>query len=161
MRGATSRREALGALAAILALSGARRAGAADYASAQEALAAIEGFERDVDACLRRLQRSIPGARRMCESFARDRERHRTRRARVRSRLGLAPAGAAPDVPEAPQAPLAMVREAQSALVYAHAEALPTLQDGISVGLLMGDMVDLARQLTVIDLWIEAEEARA
>jgi hypothetical protein len=57
-------------------------------------------------------------------------------------------------------APLAALREAQSALVYAHAEALPTLDDGVSVGLLLGDLVDLARHLTVIDLWIEAEDAR-
>ncbi len=155
-----SRRELLGAAAAATALAGARRASAADYASAGEALSAIEAFEAEVDGQLRRLQRVQPAARRMLDSFGRDRERHRAHRARVRRRLGLADAGP-PAVSEAATAPLPDVRAAQSALVYAHAEALPTLGDVVSVGLLMADLVDLARHLTLLDLWIEAEAARA
>jgi len=130
-----------------------------DYASADDALGAIEGFEADVDRYLLRLHRTVPAARAMIESFRRDRERHRTHRVRVRRRLGLG-ASATAAASEAREAPLDLVREAQSTLVYAHAEALPTLDDSVSVGLLLGDMVDLARQLTVIDLWIEAEAAR-
>jgi hypothetical protein len=154
-----SRREWLVAAGGLAALVPARRAAAADYASAAEALSSIEGFEAAVHGLLQRLHLAIPAARRMVESFRRDRERHREHRARVRRRLGLAaPAATAPA--ESAEAPLSALREAQSALVYAHAEALPTLHDSVSVGLLMADMVDLARHLTVIDLWIEAEAAR-
>lgn len=153
-----SRRRLL-AGAAALALCP-RRARAADYASAAEALAAIEAFEADVDAYLLRLADAVPASRPMVESFQRDRARHRARRARVRRRLGLqAAAAVAPAA--APAAPLSALREAQSALVYAHAEALPALNDSVAAGLLLGDLVDLARHLTVIDLWIEAEAERA
>jgi hypothetical protein len=155
-----SRRGLLGAAAALIAVGGARRAHAADYTSAIEALSAVEGFEAEVERYWLRLHRIVPGSRPMLESFGRDRERHRAHRARVRRRLGLGPS-ASPAASEAPAAPLAAVREAQSALVYAHAEALPTLNDAVSVGLLIGDMVDLARHLTLVDLWIEAEATRA
>jgi len=153
-----SRRELLGGAAALALF--APRARAADYASASEALAAIEGFEAEVDGYLQRLRSSVPAARAMLDGFRRDRERHHRRRARVRRRLGLPPAQVAP-AGEAGVAPLPALREAQSRLVYAHAEALPTLNDSVSVALLLGDLVDLARHLTVIDLWIEAEDARA
>lgn len=159
MSEAVSRRQLLAALA-LLACSHAGRARAAEYASAKDALEAIEGFEVVVDRYLLRLHRMVPASRAMIESFRRDRERHRSHRERVRRRLGLGYAAIAAASGEAPAAPLDVVREAQSALVYAHAETLPTLDDSVSVGLLMSDMADLARQLTLIDLWIEAEAAR-
>jgi hypothetical protein len=45
--------------------------------------------------------------------------------------------------------------------VHAHAEGLPALRDRAAVDLLARHMVDVAAQLTVIDLWIEAEEGDA
>jgi hypothetical protein len=131
----------------------------ADYASADEALAAIEGLEADVERFLLRLERTVASSRPLVASFRRDRDRHRGHRARVRRRLGL-PSSEAAAASEAPDAALPALREAQSALVYAHAEALPALGDAVSVSLLLEDMVDLARHLTVIDLWIESEAAR-
>jgi hypothetical protein len=154
-----SRREWLAAAAAAVALCGAPPARAADYASAAEALDAIDAFEVDVERYCLRLAHVAPAARPMLSSFARDRERHREHRRRLRERLGVSPASSAA-ASEAPSAALDVVREAQSALVYAHAESLPTLNDAVGVGLVMGDMVDLARHLTLFDLWIEAEAAR-
>jgi hypothetical protein len=155
-----SRRALLGAsLGTTVSTALARPALGADYASAAEALAAIDGLEADVERFLLRLERSVPAARAMAASFRRDRDRHRGHRARVRRRLGL-PSSETAAAAEAPAAPLPALRDAQSALVYAHAEALPALGDAIAVSLLLGDLVDLARHLTVIDLWIESEEAR-
>jgi len=131
----------------------------ADYASADEALAAIEGLEAEVERFLLRLERTAASSRPLVASFRRDRDRHRSHRARVRRRLGL-PSSETAAASEAPDAALPALREAQSALVYAHAEALPALGDAVSVSLLLEDMVDLARHLTVIDLWIESEAAR-
>lgn len=45
--------------------------------------------------------------------------------------------------------------------MHAHAEGLPALRDRAAVDLLARHMVDLAGQLTVIDLWIEREEGDA
>lgn len=155
-----SRRRALGLGAATLLVGVVSRpAAAADYTSAAEALDAIEGFEVEVARHFLRLRRTVPAARVMIDSFRRDHERHRRHRERVRRRLGLALSAAAA-ASEAAASPLDAVREAQAALVYAHAEGLPAVGDQVSVGLLLGDLVDLARHLTVIDLWIEAEAAR-
>lgn len=159
MTGRLSRRDLLRGAAALVALAGGQPAGAAEYASAADALAAIAGFETDVDRYLLRLHRTVPTARRMIDSFRRDRARHQADRARVARRLGLAHA-ASVAASEAATAPLDAVREAQAALVYAHAEALPTLGGAPAVGILMGNMIDLARHLTLLDLWIEAEAAR-
>jgi hypothetical protein len=52
---------------------------------------------------------------------------------------------------------LAALREAQQALVHAHAEGMPALGDRFAVDVLTHHMVDLSRHLTVIDLWIETE----
>jgi hypothetical protein len=155
-----SRRGLLGtSLGTLASLALPRSARGTDYASADEALAAIEGLEADVERFFLRLQRTLPRARAMIASFGRDRERHRRDRARVRRRLGL-PWSETAAASEAAEASLQALRDAQSALVYAHAEALPAIGDAVGVGLLLGDLVDLARHLTVIDLWIETEAAR-
>ncbi len=44
--------------------------------------------------------------------------------------------------------------------MHAHAEGLPALGDAGAVAVLARHMVDASRHLTVIDLWIEAEDVR-
>jgi hypothetical protein len=152
------RRAFLKAAAWPLALSAAD-AGAVDYAGPQEVLAAIERLEDEVDARLSAVARAAPGAAKFAASVHRDRARHRERRAQVRRWLRLstgAPAGAAAEA----DASLEGLRAAQQALVHAHAEGLPALGDRRAVDQLAADMVDLARQLAVIDLWLELEEQR-
>ena len=135
------------------------RADATDDASAADALAAIDGFEADVAARLRRLNTAAPQARAMIASFLADHERHRAERAPLRRRLGLAPALALGDAVSG-AASLDGLRAQQEALVYAHAEGLPALGDALAVDALAKHMIDLSRQLTVLDLWIEAEGER-
>jgi hypothetical protein len=85
--------------------------------------------------------------------FARDREA-------LRGRLGIPP-GSAPERAALRDAlSLPALRVAQEALVHAHAEGLPALRDPYSVDILAGHMVELSRHLTVIELWLEAEEDR-
>ncbi len=159
MSARVSRRAVLGASLGAATAAFVQPARGADYATADEALTAIEGFEADVDRLLLRLERTVPASRVVIASFRGDRARHRSHRERIRRRLGLRWSRTAA-ASEAPSAALSALREAQSALVYAHAEALPALGDAIAVSLLLADLVDLARHLTVIDLWIEAEASR-
>ena len=84
---------------------------------------------------------------------------HRADRDKLRHRLKL-PASSVP-APPPPDLSLAALREAQQELVHAHAEGLPALGDAGAVAVLARHLVDASRQLTVIDLWIEAEELRA
>jgi hypothetical protein len=154
------RRSLLKAVAAApLALALPPRVEAADYASAGEVMDAIDGFEADAAARLRRIARERGGARAFVQSVLADHERHRAVRARHRRRLGL-PASRVTTIPEAEDPSLEGARAAQEALVYAHAEGFPALGDALAVHDLMADMVDLARHLTVLDLWLEKEQAR-
>ena len=136
----------------------ARGAAAAEYAGAAEALDAVDGMEADVAARLAAIAASLAGARPFVWSVLADHARQRSERALLRRRLGLASAAPAPARTVAPD--LAGLRAAQEALVYAHAEGLPALGDAYAVRVMARHMVDLSRQLTVIDLWIEAEERR-
>ena len=80
-------------------------------------------------------------------------------RGRLRSRLGLgAPSAPKVVVEDAPD--LEALRAALEKLTYAHAEALPALGDAQAVQVLARHMVDLSRHLTLVGLWIEAEERR-
>jgi hypothetical protein len=92
-------------------------------------------------------------------SLLRDHERHRETRTRLRRRLGL-PGGDAPRADAKDLLSLAGLRMAQEALVHAHAEGLVAIPGEVAVDALARNMVDLSRHLTVIDLWIEAEEGR-
>jgi hypothetical protein len=154
------RRQAIrAALAAPFLATLAPRAEGKDYADAAEALLAIDRLEADVATRLRALARALPAARPFADSCLSDHDRHRRGRERLRARLRVAPG--APGGSEVTN-PLALdaLRKAQEALVYAHAEGLPVLADAMAVDALARDMVDLARHLTVIDLWIESEAAR-
>ena len=135
------------------------QASAAEYASAAEALDALDRMEVAVAARLEAIAAALPSARPFADSVLSDHARQRGERALLRRRLGLAeaqPAAAAAAEPD-----LAALRTEQEALVYAHAEGLPALGDAYAVDRMARHMVELARQLTVIDLWIEAEEQRA
>jgi len=130
----------------------------ADYATAAEVFAAIAAREREVDARLAAVGRTRSGTDAFAASVAAARVHQRRERERLRARLGVA-AGAAAVVPQL-DAPgeLARLRDAQQELVHAHAEGLPALGDRHAVDVFARHLVELAAQLTVIDLWIEGEE---
>lgn len=147
------------ALAPLALALPAPRAEAVDYTSAAEVFDAIDGFEGDAAARLRRVAKERGGSRSFVLSALADHERHRLVRARHRRRLGLSPSGVK-SIAEAADPSLDGLRAAQEALVYAHAEGFPALGDSLAVHDLMANMVDLARHLTVLDLWLEKEQAR-
>jgi hypothetical protein len=127
----------------------------------------IDRREVEVAGRLAAIARAITGAQAFAGSVASDQARHRGDRDKLRRRLKLpassvpAPAADPAANPAAkPELSLAALREAQQQLVHAHAEGLPALGDAGAVAVLARHMVDASRQLTVIDLWIEAEELR-
>lgn len=155
----TTRRAVLAGLAGAPLFALGPRAQSADYASAAEVFAAIDAQEAEVSQRLRSLSEARSSARPFVTSILRDHERHRAARSRLRTRLGLH-VGAASGANASDLLSLAALRTAQEALVHAHAEGLPAMGDEIAVDTLARHMVDLSRHLAVIDLWIEAEEAR-
>jgi hypothetical protein len=135
------------------------RTEAADYASAGEVLAEVERLAGEVDLRLRALAEASPGAKAFALSVIADHERQRKERGGLRLRLGVAPsAGTRADA--AGLTSLDALRTAQEALVHAHAEGMPALQDPPAVQMMARHMVEEARHLTVIDLWIESEANR-
>jgi hypothetical protein len=130
-----------------------------EYGSAAEVFAAVDTLEAEVSQRLRALKEALASAGPLVRSLLRDQERHREARARLRRRLNL-PSAVTPRAHAERLLSLADLRTAQEALVYAHAEGLVAIGDEIAVDTLARNMVDLARHLTVIDLWIEAEEGR-
>jgi hypothetical protein len=132
---------------------------ATDYASAAEVLDTIDRREAEVAGRLAAIARVVTGAQAFAGSVAADHARHRADRDKLRRRLKV-PAAAAPTPAAKPDLALAALREAQQELVHAHAEGLPALGDAGAVAVLARHMVDGSRHLTVIDLWIEAEEQR-
>lgn len=147
------------AFSPLLLVAGAGRGEGADYASASDVLGTIDAIENDVSARLRRLAADTPRARPVAASFLGDYARHRAARDRARRRLHVA---SAPQVGEvvSDDATLDGLRGQLESLVYAHAEGLPALGDAFVVDLLSRHMIDLSRQLTVVDLWIEAGAER-
>ena len=136
-----------------------KEAAATDYASAGEALAAIDVLEAEVVERLRRLEESVSSARAFAASLKRDHETHRRERDVLRSRLGLGARGT-PQANVDDALDLEALKNAQEKLTYAHAEALPALSDAPAVHVLARHLVDLSRHLTLVGLWIEAEERR-
>ena len=132
---------------------------ATDYASATDVLDTIDRFEADVAGRLQAIARAVGGALAFAGSVGADHARHRAERDTLRRRFALRVASA-PAPATKPDLSLAALREAQQQLVHAHAEGLPALGDAGAVDLLARHMVDDSRHLTVIDLWIEAEEER-
>lgn len=150
------RRGFIGALAGLsVAGTGPAKAASAP-AGAAAVFASIDALEREVAQRLGAVAGGRAAARAFLKSVTADRERHRRERLELRKRFGLAwvpvPAATLADPDD-----LALLRERQQALVHAHAEGLPALHDPEAVDTLGKHMVDLARQLAVIDLWLEPE----
>lgn len=158
---AVGRRELLtaSALAPLLSLLARGEASAAEYASAADALDALDRLEVDVSVRLSAIAAALPAARAFVASVLADQRVHAAERSEVRRRLRV-PESAPPAAPASAERDLASLRAAQEALVYAHAEGLPALGDPQAVHVLARHLVATARHLTVIDLWIEAEDRR-
>ena len=137
----------------------ARPAAARDYTSAAEVLDTIDGLAARVEASLRAIEGVVPGAAPFAASVRADHARERAGRDAIRRRLRLPPSGDAAPSPVATA--LGDLRAVQQELVHAHAEGLPAIHDDAAVQALARHMVEAARRLTVIDLWLEGEEQRA
>ena len=151
-----ARRAALKAVLAAPLVALVPRADARDYASAGEVLAEIDRLEGDLDARLTGLAATFPAAASFAASVQADHERHRRTRATLRRRLRLTEASpaAAPAGPASVDALRALAQD----LVHAHAEGLPALRDAPAVDTLARHMVDDARHLAVLQMWMETEQ---
>jgi hypothetical protein len=156
---AMGRRALLRAMA-LLALAP-RAARARDYTSAAEVLDTIDRLSGEVEGSLSAIANAVPGAQPFAASVRADQVRERAGRDAIRARLRL-PKALPPGAP-APAASTSLdaLRSAQQELVHAHAEGLPALDDAAAVQALARHMVEAARRLTVMDLWIELEAERA
>jgi hypothetical protein len=148
------------AAAPVAALVSPAAASATDYTSAAEVLDTIDRLEAEVDARLSTIALAVAGTQALARSVATDHAAHRAARRDVRRRLKLPAARAATSSALTAERSLAALRDVQQRLVHAHAEGLPALGNAGAVDRLARHMVDGARHLTVIDLWLEAEEAR-
>ena len=155
----TSRRSVLKTMIAAPLVAIVARADARDYTSAGEVFAEIDRLEAELDARLSSLATRFPAAASLARSVRADHERHRRVRAGLRRRLGVAQAPPAP-APTATASVDAMRAIAQD-LVHAHAEGLPALRDAEAVDTLARNMVDDARHLAVLQMWMETEQPDA
>ena len=154
----TSRRAVLGTMIAAPLLT-VTRADARDYASAGEVLSEIDRLEAELDLRLSRVAATFPAAASFAGSVQADHERHRRTRAALRGRLRVTETAPLP-VPAGGGSVDALRRIAQD-LVYAHAEGLPALRDAQAVDTLARHMVDDARHLAVLQMWMETEPGGA
>jgi hypothetical protein len=154
-----SRRAALKAAMAAPLAGLVTRAEARDYTSAGEVFAEIDRLEADLDARLASLAARFPAAAAFARSVRGDHDRHRRSRAalRRRLRLGEAAPAAVPGGATSVDALRALVQD----LVYAHAEGMPALRDARAVDALARAMVDDARHLAVLQMWMETEQPDA
>jgi hypothetical protein len=122
-------------------------------------LAEIDRLEAELDARLSGLAVAFPAAASFAHSVRADHERHRRARAALRRRLRLAqaPLTSAP----AARASLDAMRVLAQDLVHAHAEGLPALREADAVDTLARHMVDDARHLAVLQMWMETEQPDA
>jgi hypothetical protein len=148
------------AAAPVAALVLPAAASATDYTSAAEVFDTIDRLEAEVDARLAAIALNLAGAQSLARSINADHVAHRAARRDLRRRLKLPAAGAATSPAPPAERSLPALRDVQQRLVHAHAEGLPALGNAGAVDRLARHMVDGARHLTVIDLWLEAEEAR-
>ena len=132
------------------------RAEARDYASAAEVFAEIDRLEAELDARLSRLAATFPAAAAFADSVRADHERHRRARAGLRRRRRVAETapGSVPDG----RVSVDTLRAIAQDLVHAHAEGLPALRDARAVDTLARHMVDDARHLAVLQMWMETEQ---
>jgi hypothetical protein len=120
--------------------------------SAQELFHQLHRLSAEVVDRLAAVGRAQADARPLAESLTRDLQRHAAERRELGRKRGLVShvATAAGTIDSS----LAGLRAAQEALMLAHADGLPALRAGRDVKLLAGHMADVARHLTITDLWI-------
>ena len=122
-------------------------------------MSAIDALEADVAGRLSALAAALPAARAFVASLLADHERHRAVRADVRRMLRLAVAAAIVAVARRHVARRRCgPRRRRSSTPTPR--AFPPSARPLAVDAMARNMVDLARHLTVIDLWIEAEAVR-
>jgi len=155
----TSRRAVLGTMIGAPLLALAARADARDYASAGEVFSEIDRLEAALDQRLSRLAAMFPAAASFAGSVRADHERHRRTRAALRGRLRVTETLPLPG--PAGSASVDALRRIAQDLVYAHAEGLPALKDAQAVDTLARHMVDDARHLAVLQMWMETEQPGA
>ena len=151
-----ARRAVLKTLAAAPLVVLVPRADARDYTSAAEVLAEIDRLESDLDARLAGLAAAFPAAASFAASVRADHERHRRTRASLRRRLRLTDAATASG--PAGGASVDALRALAQDLVHAYAEGFPALKDAQAVDTLARHMVDDARHLAVLQMWMETEQ---
>jgi hypothetical protein len=152
-----SRRALLKAVAAA-ALVPPAAARAREYTFPSEVFDEIDRLAAEVDARLAALAAAVPGAGAFARSVAARDATERRERDAMRRRLGAGQPRTLPAPPATTD--LAELRTVLQDLVHAHAEGLPALGNPRAVDLLARHMVERAAQLTVVDLWIEAEATR-
>jgi len=150
-----ARRAVLKTLAAAPLVVLVPRADAREYTSAAEVLAEIDRLESDLDARLAGLAAAFPAAASFAASVRADHERHRRTRASLRRRLRLT--DVAPASGPAGGASVDALRALAQDLVHAYAEGFPALKDAQAVDTLARHMVDDARHLAVLQMWMETE----
>jgi hypothetical protein len=151
-----ARRAALKVVLAAPLVALASRADARDYTSAGEVLAEIDRLEDDLDARLRALAANFPAAEPFSASVRADHERHRRTRAALRRRLRLT--DTTPVSGPAGSTSVDALRALAQDLVHAYAEGLPAIKDAPAVDTLARHMVDDARHLAVLQMWMETEQ---
>ena len=151
-----ARRAALKAVLAAPLVALVPRADARDYASAGEVLAEIDRLESDLDARLAGLAAAFPAAASFAASVRADHERHRRTRASLRRRLRLTDAATVSG--PSGRASVDAMRALAQDLVHAYAEGFPALKDAQAVDTLARHMVDDARHLAVLQMWMETEQ---
>jgi hypothetical protein len=150
------RRAALKAVLAAPLVALVPRADARDYRSAGEVLAEIDRLESELDARLAGLAAAFPAADSFAASVRADHEKHRRTRAALRRRLRLTEAS--PVSGPAGHASVDALRALAQDLVHAYAEGLPAIKDAPAVDTLARHMVDDARHLAVLQMWMETEQ---
>ena len=150
------RRAALKAVLAAPLVVLVPRADARDYTSAGEVFAEVDRLESDLDLRLAGLAATFPAAASFAASVRADHERHRRTRAALRRRLRLTEAS--PAAAPAGGASVDGLRALAQDLVHAYAEGLPAIKDAQAVDTLARHMVDDARHLAVLQMWMETEQ---
>ena len=108
-----------------------------------------------VEALLEQLRKDSVPFRKGASQVLADLRRCRQNRIAIHHLLGILPG--ATESPKPPATGLRALRAGIQDLVYAHAEGIPVLGNSQAVTMLVPDLLDVARHLAVVDLWIEGE----
>jgi len=123
---------------------------------ARDSLDELDRLAADVVAEAAAIGAALETARPFVSAIRETLARHRAERSVLRRELGLVP-GLPAAHPEDRSPDLGALRAAQEALVFAHAEAVGRVGPP-ATGVLVGQLRELASQLTVTELWLEREQ---